>query len=100
MSELAAAIRGVRAACALPIVAQVTTGDDGQTADGTPPERFMPALHDAGADVIGVNCSVGPAAMLETIERMAGVSAAASGGAAQRWAASRCGWPESLSEFA
>jgi homocysteine S-methyltransferase len=71
VAELAAAIRGVRAASTLPIVAQLTTGDDGQTADGTPPERFMPLLQAAGADVIGVNCSVGPAAMLETVERMA-----------------------------
>ncbi len=55
----------------LPIVAQMTTDDDGNSLDGTPPETFAPELERAGADVIGVNCSVGPAAMLETIERMA-----------------------------
>ena len=76
VSELAAAVRAVRAVSALPIVAQLTTGEDGHTLDGTPPETFTPELERAGADVIGVNCSVGPAAMLETIEAMALVSGA------------------------
>jgi homocysteine S-methyltransferase len=71
LQELGAAIRAVRAVSALPIVAEMTTEDDGNTLDGAPPERFAPELERAGADVIGVNCSVGPAAMLETIERMA-----------------------------
>src|SRR5262249_38589210 len=31
---------------------------------------FVPALNREGVAVIGVNCSVGPAPMLETIERM------------------------------
>jgi homocysteine S-methyltransferase len=73
--ELVAAIEGVRAASGLPIVAQMTTEDDGHSLDGTPPETFAPALVEAGADVIGINCSVGPAAMLETVERMAGLTA-------------------------
>jgi homocysteine S-methyltransferase len=71
LKEMGAAIRAVRAVSALPIVAEMTTEDDGNTLDGAPPERFAPELERAGADVIGVNCSVGPAAMLETIERMA-----------------------------
>jgi homocysteine S-methyltransferase len=76
LSELQAAIRAVRAVSSLPVVAQMTTEDDGSSLDGTPPETFAPALERAGADVIGVNCSVGPAAMLETIERMAGLTGA------------------------
>jgi homocysteine S-methyltransferase len=71
LSELIAAVRAVRRVSALPIVAQMTTAEDGHTLDGTPPETFAPALERAGANVIGVNCSVGPAAMLETIESMA-----------------------------
>jgi homocysteine S-methyltransferase len=74
LSELTAAIRAVRAVSDLPIVAQMTTGEDGQTQDGTPPERFTPEIERAGADVVGLNCSVGPAAMLETIESMARLS--------------------------
>jgi methionine synthase I (cobalamin-dependent)/5,10-methylenetetrahydrofolate reductase len=76
LNELMAAIRAARAATTLPIVAQMTTEDDGNSLDGTPPEVFAPALHEAGADVVGVNCSVGPAAMLETVERMARVTTA------------------------
>ena len=58
----------------LPIVAQMTTEEDGNTLDGTPPERFTPELERRGATVIGVNCAVGPAPMLDTIERMAAVT--------------------------
>jgi methionine synthase / methylenetetrahydrofolate reductase(NADPH) len=74
VNEIGAAITAVRAVCDLPIVAQMTTEEDGNSLDGTPPEKFVPALEAHGADVIGVNCSVGPAPMLETLERMARVT--------------------------
>ena len=70
-NEAAAAIDAVRAVCDLPIVAAVTTEDDGNSLDGTPAEQFGPALVARGANVVGVNCSVGPAPMLETVERLA-----------------------------
>jgi len=71
VSELGAAIAAVRTVCDLPVVAQMTIEEDGHSLDGTPPEQFAPALQSYGADVIGINCSIGPAHMLETIERMA-----------------------------
>jgi homocysteine S-methyltransferase len=74
VNEIGAAIRAVRSLCDLPIVAQVTTEEDGHTLDGTAPDAFVPELERHGADVVGVNCSIGPAAMLETIERMARVA--------------------------
>ena len=58
----------------LPIVAQMTTEEDGNTLDGTPPERFAPELEKRGATILGVNCAVGPAPMLDTIERIAAVT--------------------------
>lgn len=73
VNELVAAIRAVRARSDLAIIAQVTVGIDGSTAYGTTPEMFGPALAEAGADAIGVNCSTGPQAILETIERLARV---------------------------
>ncbi len=76
LNEIRAAIAAVRAACGLPIVAQMTTEEDGNSLDGTPPEEFTPALESTGADVIGLNCSVGPAPLLESIERMAAVTSA------------------------
>jgi methionine synthase / methylenetetrahydrofolate reductase (NADH) len=76
LSELRAAVRAVRSVSPAPIVAQLTTGEDGNSLDGTPPEQFTPVLEALGADVIGLNCSVGPAVMLETLERMAAVTSA------------------------
>jgi homocysteine S-methyltransferase len=74
VNEIGAAIRAVRSVCNLPLVAQMTTEEDGNTRDGAAPEAFVPALEKWGADVVGLNCSVGPAAMLETIERLARVA--------------------------
>ena len=76
LNEIRAAVAAVRSVCALPIVAQMTTEEDGSSLDGTPPEEFTPALEATGADVIGLNCGVGPAPLLESIERMAGVTRA------------------------
>ncbi len=74
LNEIGAAIAAVRSVSDLPIVAQMTTEEDGNTLDGTPPERFAPELEKRGATIIGVNCAVGPAPMLDTIERMAAVT--------------------------
>jgi methionine synthase I (cobalamin-dependent)/5,10-methylenetetrahydrofolate reductase len=76
VNEIVAAIAAVRSICPLPIVAQMTIEDEGNSLDGTPPEQFVPALQAAGADVIGINCSIGPAHMLEALERMAGLTPA------------------------
>ncbi|HXO38330.1 MAG TPA: bifunctional homocysteine S-methyltransferase/methylenetetrahydrofolate reductase [Candidatus Acidoferrum sp.] len=53
-----------------PLVAQVTIDEDGNCLDGASPETFTSKLNDWGVDVIGCNCSVGPVAMLEAIERI------------------------------
>jgi methionine synthase / methylenetetrahydrofolate reductase(NADPH) len=58
----------------LPIVAQVTIDEDGNCLDGSDPETFAPKLVEWGADVIGCNCSVGPVAMLDAMERVRAVS--------------------------
>jgi methionine synthase I (cobalamin-dependent)/5,10-methylenetetrahydrofolate reductase len=54
----------------LPIIAQVTIDDDGNCLDGSEPEHFTARIADWGVDVLGCNCSVGPVAMLEAIERI------------------------------
>jgi len=74
LNEIGAALDAVRSVSSLPIIAQMTTEEDGNTLDGTPPERFAPELERRGATVIGVNCAVGPAPMLDTLERMAAVT--------------------------
>lgn len=59
-----------------PVVAQVTIDEDGSCLDGSTPELFGPKLTDWGADVVGINCSVGPVAMLDAIERLRQVTTA------------------------
>ena len=54
----------------MPLIAQVTIDEDGNCLDGASPETFTAKLNDWGVDVIGCNCSVGPVAMLEAIERI------------------------------
>jgi homocysteine S-methyltransferase len=71
--EIKAAFEAIRERTALPVIAQMTVGTDGKTYYGTEPEQFGPALQALGADVIGVNCSVGPHGLLEVIEHLAKV---------------------------
>ncbi len=74
LDELHEALRAVRATSDLPAFAQVTITEDGATFYGTDVETVARALDEWGADVIGVNCSVGPQGVLEAIERMARVT--------------------------
>jgi homocysteine S-methyltransferase len=71
LSEIRCAIHAIRAASDLPIVAQMTIGQDGKTTYGTGPGELAKSLEDSGADVVGLNCSVGPAVMLDAMETMA-----------------------------
>src|SRR6185295_17340397 len=70
VTEIQQALLAVRSICDLPIVAQMTIQTDGNTSYGTAPEAFTKQLDEWGADVIGLNCSVGPATMLSAIEKM------------------------------
>src|SRR3954463_16346639 len=56
---------------AMPVIAQMTIGADGLTPYGATAEDVVHALDRFGADVIGLNCSVGPQTILEAIEKMA-----------------------------
>jgi homocysteine S-methyltransferase len=58
----------------VPIVAQVTIDEDGNCLDGSDPETFGARLAGWNVDVLGINCSVGPVAMLEAIERVRAVT--------------------------
>ena len=73
VEELRAALAAVRSLSDLPVIAQMTIGTDGRTHYGTEPAAFGPLLEEMGADVIGVNCSVGPHGVLEAVEQLAAV---------------------------
>lgn len=74
LAEIRQAILAVREVSDAVIFAQMTINEEGATAYGTPPEVFAPQLdrwlNQAGADVIGLNCSVGPQIILEAIEKI------------------------------
>src|SRR5688500_880707 len=57
-----------------PVIAQMTIGTDCLTPYGASVEDVARGLDAAGADVIGLNCSVGPQAILDAIEKMAQVT--------------------------
>jgi homocysteine S-methyltransferase len=71
LNEILAALRAVRHVSAdLPVVAMMTFGMDGKTQYGHTPSLAVRALRQAGADVVGLNCGVGPQATLEVLEEM------------------------------
>jgi homocysteine S-methyltransferase len=74
VSEIEQAIRALRELCDLPIIAQITIMTDGNTVFGTTPEHFTEHLDASGADVIGLNCGVGPAIILNALEKMRAVT--------------------------
>jgi methionine synthase I (cobalamin-dependent)/5,10-methylenetetrahydrofolate reductase len=75
LHEIGQAILAARAVDpAMPIVAQMTIGVDGHTPYGATPEDVARALDRFGADVIGLNCSVGPQTILEAVEKMVPVT--------------------------
>ena len=74
LGEAHQALLAARDAGSVPVVVQLTVQNDGNTPTGTRPEEFGRALDEWGADVIGINCSVGPAAVHDSLERLATVT--------------------------
>jgi methionine synthase / methylenetetrahydrofolate reductase(NADPH) len=70
LSVIEQAILAVRDVSDLPIVAQMTIQLDLNTTFGATPEVFTKKLDELGADVIGLNCGVGPTHVLSALERM------------------------------
>jgi homocysteine S-methyltransferase len=72
LDELREAVAAAREAAGndLAVIAQVTIDDFGHLPGGTDTETFTREMDSWPVDAIGLNCSVGPKATLETIERM------------------------------
>lgn len=71
LNEVLAAMRAVRrVSLNLPVIAQMTFGLDAKTLYGHTPVQTVRALREAGADVVGVNCGIGPQPMLEILEQV------------------------------
>ena len=71
LSEAEQAFRAVRRRCDLPVVVQATVGENCATSFGASAEQAARAAEAWGADAAGLNCSVGPAVILDGVERMA-----------------------------
>jgi methionine synthase / methylenetetrahydrofolate reductase(NADPH) len=74
LHEVQQALLAVRDVSQLPVIAQMTIQEDGTTAYGTGADVLAARLDAWGAEVIGLNCSVGPHGMLAAIELMAAVT--------------------------
>jgi 5-methyltetrahydrofolate--homocysteine methyltransferase len=73
--EAKAALIGARdVSKTIPIIAHMTFTARGLTDTGTDPETAAIVLEACGADVVGINCSVGPEDMLEVVGRRARAS--------------------------
>ncbi len=89
--EIREAIRAAKESSDLPVVASVTFTRDDRTLLGDEPMKVARTLRDAGVDVIGVNCSGGPAQLLRILKQMK--QAAPDG---KFWVKPNAGWPEQV----
>ncbi len=70
LAELQVGIAEARSLADLPIIAQMTFGEDLSAIDGTSPQTAATALAAAGVDAVGVNCGVGPLICLDAVAQM------------------------------
>jgi len=89
--EIREAIKAAKETCSLPIVASVTFTRDDRTLLGDDPMKVARALRDTNVDVIGVNCSGGPAQLLRLLKQMH--QAVPDG---KFWVKPNAGWPEQV----
>lgn len=64
------AIRAAKDVCTLPVIATVTFTRDDRTLLGDNSTRVAQRLFESGADILGANCSSGPAQLLRIIHQM------------------------------
>src|SRR6266571_5520370 len=70
LAELRQAILAAQEVGGLPIVAQMSFYEDGHTISGQSAARVAAVLNDLSVDVMGANCSVGPAATLDVLQEI------------------------------
>ena len=70
LEELLIAARAARSVASLPLIAQVTVGDDAETVAGVAAADVPAALAELMPVAVGVNCSLGPQTVLAGLESM------------------------------
>ena len=71
LQEMRAALLAAKSVTKLPVICQMSYSEDGRTVTGTDPETAATVLDAMGADIIGVNCSLGPEQLLPVVESLA-----------------------------
>jgi homocysteine S-methyltransferase len=89
--EIQEAIKAAKQISTLPIVASVTFTRDDRTLLGDDPMKVARKVREAGADVIGVNCSGGPSQLLRILKQMKQAAPDA-----KFWVKPNAGWPEQV----
>jgi homocysteine S-methyltransferase len=78
LDQARAALEAVRSVASdVPAAVSLTFNEEGNTIYGDAPEEAVRELEALGVPMIGANCSQGPQAMLETLQRMAAVARSA-----------------------
>lgn len=72
--EVKAGILAVKENTSLPVFVTMTFEQNGRTLSGNDPVTFVNTVQGLGADVLGVNCSLGPAELGPIIEEILSVS--------------------------
>ncbi len=89
--EIQEAVHAAHQVCDLPLIASITFTRDDRTVLGDSPEKVALTLSETGADVIGVNCSGGPAQLLRILRQMHQAVPQA-----KLWVKPNAGWPEQV----
>mgnify|MGYP000267581805 CR=1 FL=1 len=70
IQEARAAVVAAKENSDLPILCSLTFEENGKTISGTGPETAAVILESLGVDIIGINCSLGPEAMINVLNKL------------------------------
>ncbi len=68
IQEMRAALLAAKEATKLPVICQLSYSEDGRTVTGTDPQSAAITLDAMGADIIGINCSLGPEQLVPIVK--------------------------------
>ena len=71
IQEMRAGLLAAKDATKLPIICQLSYSEDGRSVTGTDPQTAAVTLEALGADIIGVNCSLGPQELVPIVQTLA-----------------------------
>ena len=71
LQEMRAALLAAKAAASIPVICQLSYSEDNRTVTGTDPQTAAITLDALGADIIGVNCSLGPEQLVPIVKILA-----------------------------